>query len=213
MAVPVELELQDRLAGVVTFRMAGWLAASGAGLALLAFGGGAAAVLVAGVLLVLVGLAGAFWQPAGRPLLWWVLPVAAYRRRRRNEQRRHAEEASDSATPSPESAEGVTEVVAEGATDFDLLALTPGVGRRRAVAGLVLVMLVGLSGVGGWAWSRHTAGAAVAPPGPAAPAPLVSPSASAAPAPAGPFGTRPGPGEWVVPIDPQDLWWWVDCGC
>lgn len=206
MAVPVELELQDRLAGAVTFRMAGWLAASGAGLALLAFGGGTAAVLVAGVLLVLVGLAGAFWQPAGRPLLSWVLPVAAYRRRRRNERQPHAEEASDSAPPSPELAEGVAEVV----TKFDLLALAPGVGRRRAVAGLVLTVMVGLAGVGGWAWSRHTAGTAVVPPAPAVPAPLVSPSPLA---PAGPFGTRPGLGEWVVPVDPQDLWWWVDCGC
>lgn len=83
-AVPVDLDVEDRLAGPVTFRMAGWLAAaaSGAGLALAAPGQPAA--LAAGAVLAFLGLVGAWWRPGGRPATAWLAPLWRYRRRRRS---------------------------------------------------------------------------------------------------------------------------------
>jgi hypothetical protein len=81
--VPFDLDTEDRLLGPVTFRMAGWLAAAGAGAAAVAFSGGAVLLIATGVLLLPLGLAGAFLRPAGRPLLAWARPLLGYRRRER----------------------------------------------------------------------------------------------------------------------------------
>jgi hypothetical protein len=81
--VPVDLEVEERLAGPVTFRMAGWLATTGAGAAALAVGRGRLWLFAAGGVLLPVGLAGAFVRPAGRPLAAWLVPLFGYRRRAR----------------------------------------------------------------------------------------------------------------------------------
>ena len=80
--VPGDLDVEDRIAGPVTFRMAAWLAAAVAGAALIAAGRGAIAPTVLGVALLAVGIAGAWWRPGGRPVAAWVAPLLAYRKRR-----------------------------------------------------------------------------------------------------------------------------------
>lgn len=85
--VPVDLETEERLAGPVTFRMAGWLALAGAGAASLVFSRDTVLLLAAGGLLLPVGLAGAFVRPAGRPLAAWLLPLLGYRQRARAARR------------------------------------------------------------------------------------------------------------------------------
>lgn len=77
-AVPADLELEDRLAGPVTFRMAGWLAAAAAGVALLALSRQQIWTAGPGLLLVVGGLAGAMWRPGGRPAAAWLGPLRAY---------------------------------------------------------------------------------------------------------------------------------------
>jgi hypothetical protein len=79
--VPADLEIEDRLAGPVTFRMAGWLAAAAAGVALLALAGAQRWAAAPGLLLVAAGLAGALWRPGGRPSPAWIGPLWSYRRR------------------------------------------------------------------------------------------------------------------------------------
>lgn len=81
--VPGDLDVEDRLVGPVTFRMAAWLAAAAAGVALIAAGHGAVPTTALGVLLVVVGVTGACWQPGGRPAAAWLAPMVAYRRRQR----------------------------------------------------------------------------------------------------------------------------------
>jgi hypothetical protein len=81
--VPVDLEVEARLAGPVTFRMAGWLAVAIAGGMLTCANLGSAWLMLAGVVLVLLGGTGALVRPAGRPVAAWLLPVAGYHRRRR----------------------------------------------------------------------------------------------------------------------------------
>lgn len=78
-AVPAQVELDDRLVGPVTFRMAGWLAVAVLGVALVAGAGLSAAP--AGGLLVAAGVAGAVCRPGDRPLTAWIAPLWAYRRR------------------------------------------------------------------------------------------------------------------------------------
>lgn len=80
--VPGDLDVEDRIAGPVTFRMAAWLAASAAGVALVAASRGAVATTVLGVVLVVVGITGAWWRPGGRPVAAWLGPLLAYRKRR-----------------------------------------------------------------------------------------------------------------------------------
>lgn len=82
--VPGDLDVEDRLVGPVTFRMAGWLAAAAAGVALVATGRGAVAPTALGIVLAVVGLGGAWWRPGGRPAGAWLAPLLAYRRRRRH---------------------------------------------------------------------------------------------------------------------------------
>ncbi|HVF05276.1 MAG TPA: hypothetical protein VNA20_10575 [Frankiaceae bacterium] len=82
--VPGDLDVEDRIAGPVTFRMAAWLAAAVAGAALIAAGRGAIAPTVLGLVLLVVGVAGAWWRPGGRPVVAWVAPLLAFRKRRRS---------------------------------------------------------------------------------------------------------------------------------
>jgi hypothetical protein len=79
--VPADLEIEDRLAGPVTFRMAGWLAAAAAGVTLLAEAGDRRWAAAPGLLLIAAGLAGALWRPGGRPAPAWIAPAWSYRRR------------------------------------------------------------------------------------------------------------------------------------
>ena len=86
-AVPADLELEEPLAGPVTFRMAGWLAASAAGVALLALSRDHVWVAVPGVVLLVGGLVGAMWRPGDRPVGAWLWPLWSYRRRQRAARR------------------------------------------------------------------------------------------------------------------------------
>jgi hypothetical protein len=83
-AVPAELELDERLVGPVTFRMAAWLALGAAGAVLVALGPGRVMPVLLGLPMILLGAAGAFWRPGGRPALSWVGPLWSYRRRIRS---------------------------------------------------------------------------------------------------------------------------------
>lgn len=95
-AVPADLELEDRLAGLVTFRMAAWLAVAAAGVVLVATGGGGLWRLPVASLLITVGLVGALLRVHGRPVTSLLLPALAYRRRVRTErQGRSAEEQTE----------------------------------------------------------------------------------------------------------------------
>lgn len=81
--VPADLEVEDRIVGPVTFRLAGWLAAGAAGIALATLCWPNIPVTVLGGLVALAGLAGGFARPGRRPLAWWTRPVIAYLRRAR----------------------------------------------------------------------------------------------------------------------------------
>lgn len=81
--VPGDLDVDDRIAGPLTFRMAAWLAAAAGGVAMVAASRGDVARVVLGAVLVVAGAAGAWARPGGRPLGAWVVPLVAYRRRRR----------------------------------------------------------------------------------------------------------------------------------
>jgi hypothetical protein len=80
--VPADLELDERLVGAITFRMAAWLAVAATGIALAVAGRGIPGAL-AGVVLTAVGLAGALWVPGGRSAPSWVRPLWGYWRRSR----------------------------------------------------------------------------------------------------------------------------------
>ena len=82
--VPGDLDVEDRIAGPLTFRMAAWLAVAAGGVAMVAASRGDVARVVLGAVLVVVGAAGAWARPGGRPLGAWVVPLVAYRRRRRS---------------------------------------------------------------------------------------------------------------------------------
>lgn len=79
--VPADLDVEDRIVGPVTFRLAGWLAASAAGAALAALSWPAIAPTVLGGLVAVAGLAGGFVRLGVRPIGWWARPVATYLRR------------------------------------------------------------------------------------------------------------------------------------
>lgn len=81
--VPADLEVEDRIVGPITFRLAGWLATAAAGIALSALCWPKIPVTVLGALVALAGLAGGFARPGQRPLAWWTRPVAAYLHRAR----------------------------------------------------------------------------------------------------------------------------------
>jgi hypothetical protein len=182
-SVPADLELDERLVGPITFRMAAWLAVAGTGVVLAALGPGPAAAAV-GVLFVLAGLAGAFWAPAGRPALAWLRPLVAYRRRtggsrrrwqlpgrirrirRRPAERNQPPQASASAAPTDPA---------------------PRSRRRLVILAAAVLALLATGGAVG----RYVRGHFVPTP-PPVPAQEVPPAT--------------GP-------SPHDEGWWIDCGC
>ncbi|GAC1442390.1 MAG: hypothetical protein NVSMB55_12980 [Mycobacteriales bacterium] len=186
-AVPAELELDERLVGAVTFGMASWLAASAAGAVLLGVGGLSAGRLALGLPLVLVGLCGAFWRPGGRAAPSWLGPVSGYLRRRRAERapRRRPDRRSGSTPGRPRPSTPVRTPRAR-----------PGrTSRTVAAAAAAAVLLVVAAFVGGRFTRAHQSGPAPAPPvqAPEAPAPAM-----------------PVPLPVVVPA-PDDPW--SGCGC
>ena len=65
---PIYLDIEDRIVGPVTFRMAAWLAAAVVGVALVVAARGDVALTTVGVVVAAVGVAGAWLRPGGRPL-------------------------------------------------------------------------------------------------------------------------------------------------
>lgn len=193
---PADLDVEDRLVGPVTFRMAGWLACAGAGLALLAAARDHPVLAPPGALLAVAGLLGACWRPGGRPAGAWLGPLLAYRRRRGQVSGRNA---ADGAGKRPAGVPPVEEAPAPAP------GITPGRARgerlaqgwRWAVLPLVAVIAVGAALVLRAPGPAGRSG----PPPPASPSP--APSASPWPAPMPP-GLR-GP-VIVMPIVPPYLW-------
>lgn len=179
--VPGDLDVEDRIAGPVTFRMAAWLAAAAAGVALVAASRGAVAPTALGHVLLVVGLAGAWWRPGGRPVGAWIAPLLAYRRRHRKFTGATAV-GDDEVVPEP------TPVEPEPAEVPTPLGVVPARRLGRAVAVTVTGALV-VAGVVSLATSRDTAP-------PAAPvADVVLPEPTANP-----------PIVVVVPVDPFTGW-------
>jgi hypothetical protein len=81
--VPADLALEDRVAGRLTFRALGYLAAAAGGVALFVTDTVTAPRVALGLPLAVLGVAGAFLRPGGRPLDAWPLPLLGYARRRR----------------------------------------------------------------------------------------------------------------------------------
>lgn len=180
--VPGDLDVEDRIAGPVTFRMAAWLVAAAAGVALVAASRGAVAPTALGVVLLVVGITGAWWRPGGRPVGAWIAPLLAYRRRRRSFTGA-AEVGDDEVVPEP------TPVEPEPAEVPTPLGVVPARRLGRAVAVLVTGALV-VAGVASLIGSRQ------AVPSPAAPvADVVVPEPTANP-----------PVVVVVPVDPFTGW-------
>lgn len=174
--VPGDLDVEDRLAGPVTFRMAAWLTAAAAGVALVAAGHGAIPTTALGVLLVAVGVTGACWRPGGRPAAAWLAPMVAYRRR----QRRRVKPDEDVAPAEP-----VVVVPDEVARPT----------RRARTQYVVAAVVVALTVVGGLAFAR-TGGSNRSD------VPASSPAAVEPAAPAEPRA----PVVVVVPVDPFTGW-------
>jgi hypothetical protein len=179
--VPADLDVEDRIAGPVTFRMAAWLAAAAGGVALVATARGAVHLTVLGVVVIAVGLTGAWWRPGGRPVAAWIGPLLAYRKRRRGAVT--VAPVEDATLPEPEPVAVESPAVAE-----------PRPGRsvrlpqRFAVGAVAVAVLAASASV---VASRDGRGLT-----PAAPvADVVSPD----PAP-------PNPVVVVVPIDPFTGW-------
>lgn len=237
-AVPADLEVEDRLVGPITFRMAGWLAAAAAGVALLALARDQMWTVGPALLLVTVGLAGALWQPGGRPAPAWVGPLWSYRRRART-----AATDLNSAAPEP-AVVSEPEPVAQPAPDVDNawtqdLPAAERFGRfRRArpalVVGMALLVLAAVAvdtpaRLTDRAWWGPTVTSTDTSPG--GDEGSSGPTGSDAPArpdptsvqPPGDASADPQPGV-LVPVDPLELWldehhhdqvygWWSGCGC
>lgn len=182
--VPADLDVEDRIVGPVTFRMAGWLAAAVVGVALVVAARGDIALTIVGVVVAAVGVAGAWLRPGGRPLGAWVVPLLAYRRRRRagdpaDEEVRVETAAGDAAPEGDDSAEAPTVSAAQN-------------GRRRVAAvvvvGVVACLAVAAGVVALRVWSRPERGVPASPhqvpQGPAVAGPVVV----------------------VVPVDPFPGW-------
>ena len=161
--VPADLELEERLVGPVTFRMASWLAGSAAGAVLLGVGGRSAGRLVVGGPLLLLGLVGAFWRPGGRAAPSWLRPMTDYLHRRR---------AGRAAPRQPADNETDTHIDTGSHADTDTHA-----GTSRPVVALAALLLILVGFAGGRLARDHRPG-----PDPATPAPAPAP-APAVPAP------------------------------
>jgi hypothetical protein len=184
--VPGDLDVEDRIAGPVTFRMAAWLAASAAGVALVAASRGAVATTALGVLLVVVGITGAWWRPGGRPVAAWLGPLLAYRKRRQS----YGTTAEVADAPAPEPT-----VEPEPTAEPEMTGVrvprgaVPMRWHGRALAG-VLTGVVVLAAVGAFAASRGGT-----PPRTAPVTAVVAPEPTANP-----------PVVVVVPVDPFTGW-------
>jgi hypothetical protein len=180
--VPGDLDVEDRIAGPVTFRMAAWLAAAGAGVALVAASRGAVAPTALGVVLLVVGIAGAWWRPGGRPVGAWVAPLLAYRRRRRSFTGATAEDEVEVVVSEPSAVEP------EPAEEPHRAVVTPWRPGRVVAVGVTGALVV--AAVVSLVVSRDAA------PSPAAPvADVVVPEPAANP-----------PIVVVVPVDPFTGW-------
>ena len=171
-----DLDVEDRIAGPLTFRMAAWLAAAAGGVALVAASRGDVARVMLGTLLVVTGAAGAWARPGGRPLGAWVVPLLAYRRRRRA----YAAPVDDEPQARPVEA-------AEDAVEDVTVRRRP---RRRSVVAVFLAVAVAVAAAG------VAAGTGLG--GADAPSPDVAVE-TPPPAPGGPVVV-------VVPVDPYGGW-------
>lgn len=196
--VPADLDVEDRIVGPVTFRMAGWLAAAVVGVALVVAARGDIALTTVGVVVAAVGVAGAWLRPGGRPLGAWIVPLISYRRRR----------ASDPPVDESqvEMVQAEPPVDAESTNAVPLIEVRP---RRPArAAGVVVVGVLGVAVVVG------VVALGLSPrPTPAVPAPPSDAATSRRSEP-------PVPVVVVVPVDPFAGWEVSDddglvfgCGC
>lgn len=128
--VPADLDVEDRIVGPVTFRMAAWLAAAVVGVALVVAARGDIALTTIGVVMAAVGVAGAWLRPGGRPLGAWIVPLLAFRRRLRASDPAVDESPVESAQPEPP-------MDAESTVAVPLAEVRP---TRRARAGGVVVV-------------------------------------------------------------------------
>ena len=194
-AVPADLDVEDRLVGPITFRVAGWLAVAAAGASLLAFAGRHALALAAGCTLLLAGAIGGLWRPAGRPATAWLTPLLGYWRRHANRQRLRQ---IDERTPDPVDC-------AEACDETPVTTLT---ARPRLVRAAVVV--AGIVSAGCIALMLHTWSTAPAHDSPATPPPVThSPTPLPPPGERPPWDTVPAPRWWPPVVDP----FWFDCGC
>jgi hypothetical protein len=100
--VPADLEVEDRIVGPVTFRLAGWLAAAAVGTALAVLSWPNPVASVVGGVLIVIGVTGGFYRPGARPVAAWARPLLSYRRRARRDRARPVLIPSDAAaTGSP----------------------------------------------------------------------------------------------------------------
>lgn len=234
-AVPADLEMDDRLVGPITFRMAGWLAAAAAGVALLALAREQLWTIGPGLLMVTVGLAGALWQPGGRPAPAWVGPLWSYRRRAR------AAAADLNAGPMVVSGPGPVAQPAPGVDDAwtqDLPA-AERCGRSRRVrpawvVGMALLVLAAVAVDGparltdrSW-WGPTVTSTDTSPGGGEGSSGPTGTDAPGRPAPTGVQPPQDAPADphplVPVPVDPFELWLdehhddqvvgrWSGCGC
>lgn len=197
--VPADLDVEDRIVGSVTFRMAGWLAAAVVGVALVVAARGDVALTTVGVVVAAVGVAGAWVRPGGRPVGAWIVPLLAFRRRRHASDLRVEESPVEMAPAEPP-------VDAESTVAVPLVEVRPA--RRARAAGVVVagaLSVAVLVGVVALRLSPRSTRAVPAPPSDAATSQWSEP---------------PVPVVVVVPVDPFAGWEVNDddglvfgCGC
>ncbi len=152
---PGDLDIEERLAGPVTFRMAGWLAVAAVGVALLFLAPRHPLLVAPGLPLVLVGTAGAFWRPGGRSAAAWLRPLAGYRRRTRGNPRSPEPAPPVQATtveesPSEGQSAGAAESFAEGEWPPDSQVPRWRRQPRAAAAAGLLLAAIALAAAGAW---------------------------------------------------------------
>lgn len=197
--VPADLDVEDRIVGPVTFRMAAWLAAAVVGVALVVAARGDIALTTVGVVVAAVGVAGAWLRPGGRPLGAWIVPLLAFRRRRRAGEQPVDESPVETAQTEPP-------VDAESAVEVPRIEVRPA--RAAWAAGVVVVVVLSVAVVVGVVAPRlspRPTSAAPAPPSDAATSQRSEPSV---------------PVVVVVPVDPFMGWevraddgLFFGCGC
>jgi hypothetical protein len=237
-AVPGELDVEDRVIGPLTFRQLGYLAAAASGAAITRLSWPHLPGAAAGLLLATLGLLGSLLRPGGRPLDAWLLPIARYARAAATEHtcrvRRQAGAGGDAASPqagaggdaaSPHASAGRATI--DQAETVATLALARPMGLvPRALAPALTLLIVGIVIATPSPW-RHspprtpwTVPSAPASNEPLSAVPTATPSTSLPPsmeplrtAPAAPVVTAPDP---TLPpeLDPSVGWWlrwWEAC--